>query len=117
MPIRADPARRLAAIDVKHDIVADQPLEHACDPSGDVAQVMHAELQHLPPAEGEKLLGQRSRPFAGFKDLIDAAGVATVLQQLASKKISLAGDHGQEVVEVVGDTSSEAPDGFHLLRL
>ena len=46
----------------------------------------------------------------------DLGEMRTVLDRVA-EDFDGAGDHGQDVVEVVGDAAGELADGFHLLRL
>ena len=33
------------------------------------------------------------------------------------RKLSVTGDHGEEIVEIVGDAAREAAEGLHLARL
>ena len=43
----------------------------------------------------------------------DSGSLADALQQ----ELAVAGDHHEQIVEVVGDAAGEPADGFHLLRL
>ena len=70
-------------------------------------------LQHLPAAEGEQLAGQDRRPLGGGRDLPSAPA-----RELGSSRFEqlfrVAADHGEQVVEVVGDAAGEAADRLQL---
>ncbi len=82
----------------------------------DRIQVEHARLQHLAPAEGEELPGERGGPLARLLDLLGVTPEALVLLA-GDEELGVAADRGQEVVEVVCDAAREPADRLHLLRL
>ena len=77
-----------------------------------------ARLQHLLAAEGQQLAGQR-RPRArrpcGSRSTSGGAGSSG--GERREHELAVAGDHGEQVVEVVGHAAGQPPDGLHLLRL
>ena len=76
-----------------------------------------ARLQRLSTGEGQQMLGQVGAPRRGGADHVgDLGEMRPVLDRLA-EDFDGAGDHGQNVVEVVRDAAGELADGFHLLRL
>ena len=96
------------------DVVADDPPEHRLHSRDHVVEVERARMQHLAAAEGEQLAGEAA----------DACSAAWAISRSASRSPHLlleqrgvAGDHRQQVVEVVRDAAGEAPDRLHLLRL
>ena len=55
------------------------------------------------------------RAVALISSMSGAKGVVRL--EVVDDHLRVAQDHGQDVVEVVRDSSGEAPDGLHLLRL
>ena len=50
--------------------------------------------------------------------IVFESGPLQILQVAAGQQhVAIAGDDGQQVVEIVGDSSGEPPDRLHLLRL
>ena len=74
-------------------------------------------MQDLFAAEGEELARQGGGAVAGLIDLADVALQRVFRLQSPQGQFAVAGDHGQQIVEVVRDAARELPDGFHLLRL
>ena len=82
-----------------------------------VAQVHHLGVQGLLAREGEQLLDQRGRAVRVLLDLVEVGvfGVGLVAPQ--HQQVAMAGDRGQQVVEVVGDAARQLADRLHLLAL
>ena len=97
------------------DVLADQSREHRRQAGDDVVQLEHARLQDLPPAESEELTGEDGRALGGGRDLVEL-GLGRAVAAF-EQRLGVAADHGQEVVEVVGDAAGEPPDRLELLRL
>ena len=92
-------------------------MQHFSHIGDDVVQVQNPRGQHLLPAEGQKLARQGSCPVASFHNLVEVTphrvvGVKTVQHQLAVPV-----DDGQEVIEIVGDSTRQPTDRLHLRRL
>ena len=68
-------------------------------------------------AEREQLLCEGGCAIRGLANLVDVVALGVVRAEVLKQQIAVARDHGQEVVEVVGDASGQATDRFHLLRL
>ena len=76
-----------------------------------------ARLQRLTAGEGQQMLGEVGAPRCRGADHVgDLGEMRTVLDRLA-EDFDGSGDHGENVVEVVGDAAGELTDRFHLLRL
>ena len=93
-------------------VVADDAVQHRLHPGDDLVQVQHLRVQHLAPAEGQQLAREARRLARGAGDLLQLLAAVAGEQDLG-----VAGDHGQEVVEVVRDAAGEPPDRLHLLRV
>ena len=75
-------------------------------------------LEHLLAAEGEQLLGQPRRALrrpCGSPTRRDAS--ARPAGSSFDQELAEAEDHGQQVVEVVGDAAGQPADGLHALRV
>ena len=92
---------------------AAQQVDHAVDQG---VQVDRLGVQGLPPPEGEQAageLGAERRRLLGLLQNLAVVGVGhTPLQQF-----QIAGDHRQQVVEVVRDAAGQLADRLHLLGL
>ena len=99
------------------DVLADHAGEHLQVLGGDVVQVDDARGEHLLAAEGEQLAGQRGGAFGGAGDLLGRTAQMRLGAEALEQEFRVAGDHHEQIVEVVGDAAGEAADRFHLLRL
>ena len=73
-------------------------------------------FEHRLPAEREELSCHRCGALARLANLLEIVAprpIALVEQQ----HVGVADDHGQQVVEVVGDAAGQLTKRFHLLRL
>jgi len=68
-------------------------------------------------AEGQQLPGQRSGALRGVGDFLRRPPQPGIGPDTFEQKLGIAGDHHQQVVEVVGDATGEAADRLHFLRL
>ena len=74
-------------------------------------------MSHLPAAEGEQLTGERAGAVSGFSNRFYFFQQCRGAAQRFAQQMGVAGDDGQQIVEVVGNPSGKPADGFHLLRL
>ena len=98
--------------DADADVVADDAVQHRLHPGDDLVEVQHLRVQHLAAAEGQQLAGEARRLARGAGDLLQLLAAVAREQDLG-----VAGDHRQQVVEVVRDAAREPPDRLHLLRV
>ena len=98
------------------DVLADQAPQHHVHVGDDGVEVEHPGLQDLPAAEREQLPGERRGARGGLLDLLGVASQARVVLA-GDEELAVAGDGGQQVVEVVRDATGEPADRFHLLGL
>ena len=99
------------------DILAQQPLQHPSDVADHVVEIEDLGPHHLVASESEQLAGQRRGPFRGLGDLPRRRRMRRVGGKVRAHQLAVAGDHGQQVVEVVGDAAGEPAEGLELLRL
>jgi hypothetical protein len=69
------------------------------------------------PREGQELPCEIASTRRGTQDPIDIVPPSTSFREFPSSEAGVPDDRGQDVVEVMGDTSREAPDTLHLLSL
>ena len=108
--------RGVAAIH-EGDLGSNQPAQHRFGAAHDVVDLDRHRLQHLTPAEGEELAGERGPPVRGTPDLADVAREVGVVVRLREDQLAVADDDGEQIVEVVRHPAGEPPDGLHALRL
>ncbi len=75
------------------------------------------ELQDLPAAEGEQLLGHGGGFFGGAANLVEINERRRIGGQGALEEFGAAAENHQHVVEVVGHTAGQAAKHFHFLDL
>ena len=95
---------------IKRRTIFSVPLHHA-------VQVEHLGLHGLPAGEGQKPAHQRARPVARLQNLIHVGAKLVLRPQKVLGQLRVAGDDGQEVVEIVRHAAGQAPHRLHLLRL
>ena len=99
------------------DVLADHAREHLQVLGDHLVQIEHFGGQHLFAAEGQQLPGQRSGALRGIGDFLRRAAQPRIGTEPIEQKLGVAGDHHQQVIEVVRDAAGEAADRFHFLRL
>ena len=115
--VGADGAEPGAGADVELDVLAEQALQRAADLGDDRVQVERPRLEHLPAAEGEQLLRQLGGAVGSPLDLAEVAAKLDVAVRALEQQRGVAGDPGQQVVEVVGDAAGEPAEALELLRV
>ena len=73
--------------------------------------------QDLLAAEGEQLARERGGALGGVGNFLRGAAQARIGAEALEQEFGVAGDHHQQIVEVVRDAAGEPADGFHLLGL
>jgi hypothetical protein len=74
-------------------------------------------LRHGLATEREELLHQLFGAFARGEHLTEVVPGGTGLWHIVGCKFSKAQDHGQEIIEIVGDAASQRSDGLDFLSL
>ena len=99
------------------DIFSNQSPEHAIHVRDQVVQVKDSRLQDLSPTKGQQLMSEPGGAFRRFEDLLCIGASRMLGSQLLEQEVAIAGNCGQQIVEVVGDSAGHATDRFHLLGL
>ena len=99
------------------DALAKKRLKHLFQITHQRIEANQARLQHLPAAEGQQLPGQCSCPVRGPENLLDRPARLCILGMLLQKDLTIAGNDGQQVVEVVCDTTRQRTNRLHFLGL
>ena len=76
-----------------------------------------ARLQRLPARERQQMPGQISPPRRGGADHVGDLDEFRPILDRVTENFDGAGDHGQNIVEIVRNATRELADRFHLLRL
>jgi hypothetical protein len=99
------------------DPLSDEPPQHPF-------QIVHADVQvevdglgGLLAAEGQEPPGELRGPFRRGLDLLDGFCDLGPFPGVAAQLLSVAQDHREQVVEVVGDAAGQLAHGLHLLGL
>ena len=88
-----------------------ETAEHPVDVRDDGVHVEQSWLQHLLPAERQDLTGQLGRAMRRGDDDLGIIAFGVIGTNALEERLPGPEDHRQEVVEVMGDTGGETPDG------
>ena len=99
------------------DVLADQTPQHSRHLEDHGVQINGSALQDLLAAEGKQLPGQAARALGGVHDGLGLLAPNAVALGMKEEQLGAGKDHGQHVVEVMGDATGQQPDGLHLLGL
>src|SRR6267143_4036611 len=99
------------------DVLTDQAMENFLHFGDDRVQVENGGLDDLLPAEGQQLASERAGAVSGLADFLGVAVQDHVGAETLFQERTVADNHADGVVEIVGYASGEAADRFHLLRL
>ena len=95
------------------DRLADQTPQHSEQTVHDFVEIERFGLDHRTPAEGQELLGEAGRAFAGVEDGREGIPLRVGGGLPGEQHVGVAVDHRQEVVEVVGDAPGKPADRLH----
>ena len=99
------------------DVFADQASQHFEVFRDHRVQIENLGSQHLLAAEGQELAGERGGAVGGIGNFLRGPAHRRIGADALQQKLAVAGDHHQQIVEVVGNAAGQAADGFHLLGL
>ncbi len=107
---------RMAHLD-QVDVLPDESSDESLHFVRDLVQVDDLRLEQLLPTEGQKLPSQGCGAIGGLLDRRHVLAALVIGGKLFSQHPRVAGNHSEKVVEIVGHTARQLPDGFHLLGL
>ena len=102
---------------MQFDVFPDHRMKHPLHVGHHRVELQHLWLKHLLAAERQKLTRQGRGPAAGCVDFLDLNSIRGVGPEATQEELAVPVDDRQQVVEVVGDASREAPDRLYLLGL
>jgi hypothetical protein len=94
----------------QRDGLSQQEPEHRPEPGDDGGRLDEPGLDGRLPAHGEELLGEGGRPLGRLVDQGHVAPRRILGSEPVEQERGAAPDHGQEVVEVVGEAAGQPPD-------
>jgi hypothetical protein len=111
--------QRLAvgAAQLERDVLAEQAAEQALEGAQLLAHVGDLRRWRLPARERQQAAGERRGLLDRGHDLDELGVAGRARRQARDRQTGEAAYHRQQVVEVVGHATQEAPDDLHLLRL
>ena len=68
-------------------------------------------------AERQQLAREGSGAFGSLADLVDIVALGIVRAEIFEQQGAVAGDHGQQIVEIMGDPAGQTAHRLHFLRL
>ena len=80
-------------------------------------QVHDLGCNHLLAAEGEELAGECGCTLGGASNLLNQAAKLGVMGGALGEKFAVAGDHHEQIVEVMRNAAGQPAHRFHFLRL
>ena len=99
----------------QRDVLAEQAPRHRGQIRDERVDVEDGELARALAAEGEELARQRGGAIDRLQDLAESFCATSFVNSLDEARV--AGNDGQQVVEVVRDAAGHPADDLHLLRL
>jgi hypothetical protein len=115
--IRDDGAEVRDAVDAQRVPLADEAAQKPRRRAHDLVRIDRARLQELLAAECEQLSRQRAGLGRRAPDLLGVAVELVARLEPLQHQLAVAGDRGEDVVEVVRDAAGEASERVELLRV
>ena len=109
-------------VELQLDVVAERPTEHGADRLDDRVEIQPLGPGDVSSGEGEQLPGECGGGLGGLFDVGEIGGcgrdgrVGTRLHRFPGER-RVVGDHGEQVVEVVGDATRELSEALEPLGL
>ncbi len=97
------------------DALADHAAQHLLEVPQLSVDVENLLLHDLLSAERKQLSRQMRRALGGFRNLLDVFTRLSLRRKSARKKLRVALDDGEHIVEIVRDAASQASHSFRLL--
>ncbi len=99
------------------DVFSDQAIEQLQVFRDHSIQVEDFRREHLLAAESQQLTSERRRTVRGVGDFLRRAAKFGIIAHAVQQEFAVAGNHHQQIVEIVRNATGEPADCFHLLRL
>jgi len=99
------------------DVFADQPPQQFLNLDHQLVDPHGARFERLAAAEGQKLVRQGAAPLRRPPDLLQRGPLGFLQVGPPQQHVAVAGDHREQIIEIVSHTAGQPPYGFHLLCL
>ena len=99
------------------DLLADQPAQHLTRLLHHGIAVQQARFEHRFPAEQQQLTGQQCGPLTGITNGCQVVTQPIIDREAIDQRLGVAVDDGQEIVEIMRDSTRKLTDCLHLLGL
>src|SRR5690606_12879424 len=97
------------------DVLPDAATQQAVNRLELFVQVQHDGLHELAASVVQQLARQGRRALDRMPYVLDPFCFTPLCLQIVRDQFDVAGDDGEQVVEVVGNAAGQAGDGIHLL--
>jgi hypothetical protein len=91
------------------DVLAEEPRQHLAGVRDDLVEIEDLGLHHLAATEREDLPREVGGPPSGRPDLLEVGPPWRRRAHFEQEDVAVAEDHGEDVVEVVGDAPASSP--------
>src|SRR5437899_5306690 len=112
-----DAAEGIAEAQAEFDVFPNQAAKKLAHVRDEFVEIEDFGLKDLHAAESEHLAGKGSGAVGSFANLLRAAVEGILRLHAVKEQVAVAADHGEKIVEVVGDAASHAAESFHFLGL
>ena len=100
------------------DVVADHALQESVGRADNVIEIEHFRVEHLAASKRKQLLGQVGCTCRSHQHRCDVFRYAVLITlEPAERKLAVAADREEQVVEIVGHAAGQLPERLELLRL
>ncbi len=108
--------KRSIKVQLQRNVFADETRQHLFHVRNQGVEVQDNGFQDLLTAEGQKLARQRHGALAGLFDFLGMFKGSVLGSEVALQHLTVADNYAEQIVEIVRDSSGQAPDRFHFLR-
>src|SRR5881275_102769 len=119
MRVGANQAFLVSDVNREIDVLANDAPEHVLDIPQQSAEVEHLLLNGLMTAESEQLPGEARGAPRRAQDLLHVSGDALGRRaaETLERQLSVSGNHGQEVIEIMRHAARQTAERLHLAGL
>src|SRR5262245_4318416 len=89
---------------------AEQAGKHTRTLADRLIQIHHSRLKELTPAKGQELPSQIAGPSGVRAHVLYVFAQRSIGSEPLEEQVGVAGNHSQQVIEVVGDSSGESAE-------
>src|SRR5437879_8110863 len=102
---------------VETNVFTEEPLEKLVHVADDGIEIQNLGSEYLLPTERKQLAGESGGAIGRFLDFFHFITERIGFLQLVKHQLTVSLDHGEKIIEIMSDTTSQPANGFHLLRL